>query len=137
MSSPAQQAQPGPRIFVSYSSADRAFAQRVVGDLQRAGATVWYDVTGIDEGDFIAKINDALRQCEWFVLILTPNAIASDWVNTEVNAAIHRRRQSFLRGVFPVLATQCPAGSIPPLWDTLHRFDATLDYARAVADLGS
>ena len=124
-----------PRIFVSYSSQDRPFAQRLVTDLQQAGTEVWYDVTGIDEGDFIAKINDALRHCEWFVLVLTPHAIASQWVNDEMNAALNRRKQGFIRGVLPLLTAPCAPGSIPPLWDALHRYDATRDYRGALASI--
>ncbi|HEY7833299.1 MAG TPA: SUMF1/EgtB/PvdO family nonheme iron enzyme [Ktedonobacterales bacterium] len=132
MTTPAPAA---PRIFVSYSSQDRPSAQRLVTDLKAAGAEVWWDVSGIDEGDFIAKINDALRHCQWFVLVLTPNAIASQWVNDEMNAALNRRKQGFILGVLPLLAAQCLPGSIPPLWDALHRYDATSDYPAALASL--
>ena len=38
-------------MFVSYASPDHAFAERLVKDLRSAGAEVWWDVTGIDEGD--------------------------------------------------------------------------------------
>jgi formylglycine-generating enzyme required for sulfatase activity len=123
------------RVFVSYASQDRAFAQRLVGDLQAAGAEVWWDVSGIDEGDFLDKINQALQHCQWLVLVLTPNAVASKWVNSEVNAAIHRRQQGFMHGVLPVLAAPVQPGTVPPMWDNLHRYDAVRDYAGEVARL--
>ncbi|HKT36800.1 MAG TPA: toll/interleukin-1 receptor domain-containing protein, partial [Ktedonobacterales bacterium] len=64
-----------PKIFVSYSHQDSAFTQHLVTDLRAAGAEVWYDVSGIDHGDFMQRIDEALRQCEWLVLVLTPAAI--------------------------------------------------------------
>jgi hypothetical protein len=44
------------RVFVSYASQDRAFAEQLVNDLKAAGAEVWWDVSGIDEGDFLDQI---------------------------------------------------------------------------------
>jgi hypothetical protein len=123
------------RIFVSYASADRAFAERLVGDLQSAGAEVWWDVSGIDQGDFLGKINAALQQCQWLVLVLTPNAVASKWVNIEVNAAIHRRESGLMRGVLPVLASPTAQDAIPPVWANLHRYNAVNDYPSEVARL--
>jgi TIR domain len=64
-------------VFLSYSFQDRAFAERLVNDLKAAGAEVWWTVTGVSEGDFLDRINDALQHCQWLVLVLTSNAIAS------------------------------------------------------------
>jgi formylglycine-generating enzyme required for sulfatase activity len=123
------------RVFVSYASPDRAFAEKLVADLQAAGAEVWWDVSGIDEGDFLGKINQALQQCQWLVLVLTPNAIASKWVNIEVNAAINRREKGLMRGVLPMLASQIRQDAIPPIWDNLHRYDGVSNYPTEVARL--
>jgi formylglycine-generating enzyme required for sulfatase activity len=123
------------RVFVSYASADRVFAERLVADLHASGAEAWWDVSGIHEGDFLQKINIALQKCQWCVLILTPAAIASEWVNIEVNAAIHRRKQGFMHGVLPVMAAPIPAGTIPPVWDNLHRYDAVRDYSGEITRL--
>jgi hypothetical protein len=72
---------------------------------------------GVNEGDFLDKINEALKQCQWLVLVLTPNAIASKWVKIEVNAAINCREKGLTRGVLPILASQIPHDTIPPIWD--------------------
>jgi hypothetical protein len=124
-----------PRIFVSYSHQDTPFAERLVGDLQKAGAQVWYDVSGIDYGNFMRRLDQALTQCEWMVLVLTPSAIASEYVNEEVYTALQRVKQGHMRAVIPVLAAPCEAGSIPPQWDVIQRYDATVDYTNALARL--
>jgi pSer/pThr/pTyr-binding forkhead associated (FHA) protein len=127
-------------VFVSYASKDRPFAERLVTDLQAAGAEVWWDVGGVSEGDFIKRINEALQKCQWFVLVLTPNAIASWWVEAEVNAAINLRKHNYMRGVLPVLAAPVQPGTIPPVWDNLHRYDAVSNYSgeinRLISTLG-
>jgi len=123
------------RVFVSYATPDRAFAEELVADLQAAGAEVWWDVSGIGEGDFLGKINAALLQCQWLVLVLTPNAIASKWVNIEVNAGINRREKALMHGVLPVLASPMAHDAIPPVWDNLHRYDGVGDYPGEIARL--
>jgi formylglycine-generating enzyme required for sulfatase activity len=123
------------RIFVSYASPNRPFAEKLVADLRAAGADVWWDVSGIDKGDFLDKINQALHQCVWLILVLTPKAVASKWVKREVNAAIHRVEQGFMRGIIPVLASPTEPKSIPPLWANLHRYDGAANYAGEVARL--
>lgn len=121
-----------PRIFVSHSHKDEDFTQRVVDDLHRAGAEVWVDVAGISHGNFMQHIDDALAHCDWLVLVLTPNAVASPYVKSEVYAALMRANQGFMRDVIPVLAAPCAPGSIPPQWDLLHRYDATQNYEVAL-----
>ena len=124
-----------PKIFVSYSHQDSAFTQHLVSDLQAAGAEVWYDVSGIDHGDFMQRIDEALRQCEWLVLVLTQAAIDSPYVRMEVSAALHRVQQRYMQAVIPVLAEPCSPDSIPALWDVLHRYDATQGYGDALSKL--
>jgi formylglycine-generating enzyme required for sulfatase activity len=122
-----------PRVFVSHSHQDDAFTQRLVTDLRAAGAVVWVDVADISQGDFLQRINEALEQSEWLVLVLTPAAVASPYVRSEVDAALHLVHQGRMRDVIPILAAPTPPHTIPPLWGVLQRYDATRDYRAAVA----
>ena len=69
-----------PKIFVSHSSDDTAFAMSLVADLCAAGAHAWLDTNDLGAGNFQERISTALAECEWFVLVLTRNALASRWV---------------------------------------------------------
>lgn len=122
-----------PRVFVSHSHRDDVFTMRLVEDLRRAGVEVWVDMTGMDPGVFMQRISQALDTHEWMVLVLTPAAIASQYVQTEVFTALHRVQQGTMRAVVPILAAPCTPGTIPALWDALHRFDATRCYTDALA----
>lgn len=124
-----------PRIFVSHSHLDDRFTKRLVNDLTRAGADVWVDKAAINHGNFMQVIDQALSQCEWLVLVLTPHAIDSEHVRAEVFASLHRVTNGYMRGVIPILAAPCQPGAIPPLWDVLHRYDATRRYRAALAEL--
>lgn len=124
-----------PRVFVSHSHHDIVFTNRLVADLSAAGADVWVDVVGIERGDFQERINEALGACQFFVLVLTPEALAAPWVRMETNAAIKRKMQGQLQEILPIVASPIDPRAIPPTWDTFQRFDATLDYAHALAGI--
>lgn len=124
-----------PRVFVSHSHQDDIFTNRLVADLRYYGARVWVDVTGMDPGNFMERISQALDDSDWLLVVLTPAALASPYVKLEVDAALHRVQQGFMRGVIPVVAEQCAPRSIPALWDILHRFDASSDYNTALMSL--
>ncbi len=125
-----------PRVFVSHSHKDDALTTRLVADLRAAGVVVWVDVADMQHGDFMQRINEALTQCEWLVLVQTPNSLASPAVRTEVGAALNLVWQQRMRDVIPFIAAPCDPRDVPPMWSTLHHYDATIDgYEAAVAKL--
>ncbi len=124
-----------PRVFVSHSNLDNEFTERLVADLKAAGADVWVDYEQIASGDFAQSINEGLGKCDWVLLVQTPNALASEWVRGEINAAVNLKHKKRIRDVIPVVAASCPPNDVPPMWDVLHNYDATKDYARAVKGL--
>jgi len=124
-------------VFVSHhhSPKEDAFTARLVAELEAAGAQVWVDVAGVGAEDFQKRINQALATCEWFVLVLTPDAIASTWVEMEVHAAIRLKTQGLIRGIIQLIAQPVAQSAIPPMWGIFADFDATRDYAAALAGL--
>jgi len=122
-----------PRIFISYCHEDEDFTRRLVGDLRQAGAEVRIVASGLTQDDSRQRIDEELAECKWMVLVLTPNAIASQHVKDEVQAALVRLSQSSIHDVIPVLAAPCVPGTIPPQWSVLPRYDATQEYPAALA----
>jgi len=124
-----------PRVFLSHSHQDNRFASRLAADLQARGADVWVDLTEIQHDDFLKRINEGLKDREWLVLVMTPAALASPWVQLEVDAAHALVIMKRMQGVIPVMAKPCQVEDIPPTGATLHRYDATRDYRRALTSL--
>jgi hypothetical protein len=88
------------RVFVSHhhSVDEDAFTARLVADLETAGADVWVDTAGITSDDFIKRINEGLVGWHWLVLVMTPAALASPWVQREVNVALNEHTAGRMRG---------------------------------------
>lgn len=72
-------------IFLSHSSADRQFATNIGEVLEAHGLPYWYSQRNIVGGqEWHDEIGRALERCDWFILILSPAAVASTWVKHEL-----------------------------------------------------
>jgi hypothetical protein len=92
--------------FISHSSKDKDFAERLQADLQNKGVRCWFAPHDLQIG---AKtwdaIDEAIRLRDKVLLILSENSIASDWVEDEVNKAFAEEREERRRKqlvLFPV-----------------------------------
>ena len=124
-----------PKVFISHSHKNDAFSKRLMKDLQAAGVEVWIDFEDILHGDFVSRINDALRNCEWVVPLFTPESLNSNFVKQEVNVALTLLMSGKILGIIPIIAAPCDFQNIPPMWNNLQRYDATRDYDAALAFL--
>ncbi|HEV7128663.1 MAG TPA: toll/interleukin-1 receptor domain-containing protein [Ktedonobacterales bacterium] len=116
--------QAAPRVFVSHSSHDQVFAQRLAADLRQAGATAWIYEADDSAGNIVQRVNEMQAQCDWLVLVLSPEAVASTYVQTEVFVALNREQQQRIRGVVPVVLRPVDLSHLPT-WEALRRFPAT------------
>lgn len=79
--------------FISYSSKDQEFAERLHADLQNAGVRCWFAPHDMRTGDRIRDVIDVqIRVHEKLLLVLSESSVASDWVEDEVEAAIEKEQ---------------------------------------------
>jgi len=89
--------------FISYSTKDQEFADRLYADLQNKGVRCWFAPHDIQAGKKIhEQIDEAIRRYERLLLILSPNSMKSPWVKTEIRKARKRERTEKKRVLFPV-----------------------------------
>src|SRR6266566_1956278 len=70
--------QPGPYVFISYSSADRARALPIADRLVACSIPVWFDRNAIDGGQsYGPEIVDGISRCTAFVLMCSAKSLAS------------------------------------------------------------
>lgn len=80
--------------FISYSEKDRSFAESLHADLQAKGVRCWFAREDLKIGDrFRDRIDESIRIYDKLLLILSENSIASDWVESEVEAAFEKERK--------------------------------------------
>jgi TIR domain len=92
------------RIFVSHSHEDDNFCQVLVQALRQAGADMWYDEHNMGSGRLGPTIEREVRERPVFVVILSPAALRSPWVEDETRWAYGLLRKDASRLIQPVSA---------------------------------
>jgi hypothetical protein len=106
------------RIFISYSRKDISFVRKLAGDLETAGYDVWWDVSDLRGGDdWLRIIPAAIESSDHFIVVLSPNAVTSDWVKREYTQALSLRKK-----IIPIMLTR---SSVPFALNTLNYIDFT------------
>jgi uncharacterized protein YjbI with pentapeptide repeats len=96
--------------FISYSTNDQEFADRLYGDLQNKGVRCWFAPHDIQGGKKIhEQIDEAIRLHDKLLLILSPNSMNSEWVKTEIAKARKRELRDNRRVLFPIRLTRFEA----------------------------
>jgi len=89
--------------FISYSSEDSAFAERIHADLQNNGVRCWFAPEDMKIGDKILDtIDSAIRLRDKILLVLSEKSIASEWVEDEVTAGFEEERKRKTTVLFPI-----------------------------------
>lgn len=99
-------------VFISYSRRDSEFVTRLAADLDRQVAGVWFDQSDILPGQkWREQLMDGIRQCKALVLVVSPDAVKSQYVREEVGLA-----QSLGKTIIPILYRRArTAGSLAEL----------------------
>src|SRR5208283_555065 len=89
--------------FISYSSKDQEFAERLHADLQDKGVRCWFAPEDLKIGDrFQERIEESIRMHDKLLLVLSENSVVSPWVEREVQAAFEREHRSKKLVLFPI-----------------------------------
>jgi len=89
--------------FISYSTVDQGFAERLYADLQAAGVRCWFAPHDIHGGRKIhEQIDEAIRAYDKLLLILSHDSMNSVWVRTEIANARAREVQQKRHVLFPI-----------------------------------
>ena len=90
--------------FISHSSKDQSFSERLYNDLQGKGVRCWYAPEDLKIGDkFWHRIDESIRLYDKLLVILSENSITSSWVENEVMAALEKENKQLGKMVlFPI-----------------------------------
>ena len=89
--------------FISYSSRDHAFAERLYANLQSKGVRCWFAPHDMRIGDEIrSRIDESIRVHDKLLLVLSKSSLASTWVKKEVETAFEKEDQQKKVVLFPI-----------------------------------
>jgi uncharacterized protein YjbI with pentapeptide repeats len=116
--------------FISYSTKDQEFADRLYADLQAKGVRCWFAPHEIQGGRKVhEQIDEAIRVYDKLLLILSDASMNSNWVKTEIANARVREEQQKRQMLFPI--TLVPYGNKE--WK-LFDADTGIDSAREIRE---
>ncbi len=83
-------------VFISYSHADKSFADQLHDQLQGRGIRCWIDDHQILPGDNIYReVDKGIRVYDKVLLCASKNSLGSPWVNREVETSIEREMKLY------------------------------------------
>jgi hypothetical protein len=117
-----------PDIFISYSHEDQDVARTLIQELGTQSVAGWMDATDIWSGDAVNdKILRALNDSSVVIVLISPDALQSEFVNLEVGAALALGKR-----ILPILVKNL-GKRIPPPFRHLALVDARKASPRNVA----
>ena len=114
------------QVFISYASADRTIATRIAESLSTAGLRVWFSEWELQPGDSIAsRIEEGLAASDVLLVLLSPNAVQSNWVQHEWHADLDSQLRNRAVTLIPVLIDDC---ELPPALSDRKYIDLRTDF---------
>jgi hypothetical protein len=96
--------------FISYSTKDQDFVERLHADLQAKGVRCWFAPEDLKIGDrFQERIEESIRVYDKVMIILSDASVKSRWVEREVNAAMEREGRENRPFLFPIRIDEAEA----------------------------
>ncbi len=99
------------KVFISYSHKDEEFKDELVtmlAGLQRRGLVdAWHD-RRIEAGDeWYKSIQDAMDECDLALLLVSPDYLASRFIQAEEQPKLLKRREEMQARVMPIIIRPC------------------------------
>ena len=121
-------------VFLSHSSRNVHFADRLAKALAAHGVNSFFSKKNIHGAqEWHDEIGFALKRCDWFLGVLSPDSVRSTWVKRELVYALQEQR--FESRIIPVLYKACDANKLSWTLSAFQRIDFRKDFHQACHEL--
>ena len=121
-------------VFLSHSSRNHSFATKLVNTIRAHNVPVWYSETNIvGAQQWHDEIGKALVRCDWFVVILSPSSVKSDWVKRELLFALNS--PCYKDHIVPLMHRACDPVQLSWVLPQFQTVDFTRNYVAGCIDL--
>ena len=114
--------------FISYSSRDQEFAERLHADLRGKNVRCWFAPEDLKIGDKLRpSFDEAIRVHDKLMVLLSENSVSSPWVEKEVETAFEKERREKRTVLFPIRLDDA-------VMETDHAWAADIRRTRHIGD---
>src|SRR5436305_10594466 len=113
------------KVFISHSQTDREFvAREIIAPLNEHGIETWDAKDDVEiSAVWEQQTRAALETCDWFLVVVTPDAVGSARVRAEVYLALEKLKDR----IVPVLYGEQTAAGLPFKLRGMQRYDFSRD----------
>jgi TIR domain len=123
-----------PEVFLSHSSKNVAFVNRLVKVLGSHRVSVFLSKANIKGAQqWHDEIGTALRRCNWFLVVLSPESVRSRWVKHQLMYALEENRCK--ERIIPVLYKTCDTDNLSWTLSAIEWVDFRKDFDKACEQL--
>jgi internalin A len=91
------------KVFISYGHDDKAFVQKLANNLAKENIESWWDFDALKGGhDWQKEIQQGIKRCDFFIVVLSPNSVDREWVLKEITYA-----NEYKKKVIPLMLKEC------------------------------
>ncbi|WP_099469470.1 toll/interleukin-1 receptor domain-containing protein [Konateibacter massiliensis] len=120
-------------IFLSHTSIDKPFVEKLAKDMEKYGIRIWYDKYEIKVGESILwKIDEGIEKSDFLGIVISKEAWESEWVRKEIEAAWNKQMEMKSNIILPIFYRDC---DIPLMLRGIKYADFRKDYYYGLKDL--
>ena len=102
--------------------------------LRAHGVPVWFSQTDIvGAQQWHDEIGAALNRCDWFLVLLSPDAVSSKWVKWELLSALGRDR--YQDRIVPIRYRDCDFGQLSWTLERIQMVDLSGEFEAGCREL--
>ena len=121
-------------VFLSHSSKNVRFVNRLARMLAAHGIKTFVSKEHIRGAQqWHDEIGAALKRCDWFLVVLSPQAVRSKWVKHELIYALQEER--YEERIVPVLFKTCDTVALSWTLSSFQRVDFRNDFNEGCREL--
>ena len=118
-------ARPPRQVFISAAPSDHEVARILSDTLERAGLRTWDSSAVVPGANSSSEAGEALRRSDCLVVLVSPDAMQSQWIRHEITYALGEQR--FENRVIPILVKRTPRSDIPWALNALNWLEGKPD----------
>ena len=119
-------------VFISYKSEDYETAVKIKTELEKWNISCWMAPESIiGGGDYASEIPNAIRNCDFFLLVYSEKTQTSRWVPRELDEAIKNDKI-----IMPVMIDNCTLDARFGFYlNNVQQYNAYVSFENAIEDV--